>query len=61
MLEFGISVGVGKGFGETENSVLITLANSGSATFSPAAARMIAAQLWIAADLLDPQVEKDEN
>jgi hypothetical protein len=61
MLEFGISVGVGKGFGETKNSVLITLAKSGSATFSPAVARMIATQLWMAADLLDPQEGKDDQ
>jgi hypothetical protein len=59
MLEFGISVGFGRSEGETQSRVLITLANSGSATFSPDAARMVATQLWMAADFLDPQEGKD--
>lgn len=61
MLEFGLSVGIGKAAGEESNSVLITIANAGSSTFSPAVARMIATQLWMAADLLDPQEGKDDQ
>jgi hypothetical protein len=61
MLEFGLSVGIGKDEKQDSNQVLLSMVNMGSSTMTPDYARMLAAQLMIAADFLDPSELNTHN